>query len=67
MGDPHDSADGCPECGSSDWIEIELTLPEGTEVLFCSCPTCEARWWNRDGQQIALGDVLKLAGKAKSR
>jgi DNA-directed RNA polymerase subunit M/transcription elongation factor TFIIS len=55
----------CTACGANDVIQIELTLPDGTEVEFYSCHTCEARWWNRDGEPLALDAVLDLARKIK--
>lgn len=51
----------CSECGQSSVIQIELTLPDGTQVIFCSCHRCETRWWDRDGQQLGLDAVLDLA------
>jgi DNA-directed RNA polymerase subunit M/transcription elongation factor TFIIS len=51
----------CVECGASDIIEIDMTLGDGTTVLFCSCHECENRWWNRDGEPLGLDAVLRLA------
>ncbi len=56
----------CATCGASTVIEIELTLPDGTEVAFYTCHKCETRWWNRDGQSLDLEVVLDLASKPKS-
>ncbi len=56
----------CTQCGSSDAIEIELQLPDGTEVWFCSCHRCENRWWNRGGESMELDAVLDLARKPKA-
>lgn len=56
----------CPECGASDFIEIDLTLADQTGVTFCSCHQCENRWWNQEGEPMPLKDVLKLARKAKA-
>ena len=56
----------CTACGGRNVIEIELTLPDGTEVLFCSCHACETRWWNRDGESVPLDAVLDLARKPRS-
>jgi DNA-directed RNA polymerase subunit M/transcription elongation factor TFIIS len=53
----------CSACGATNVIEIELTLPEGSEVAFYSCHQCEARWWNRDGKALDLEVVLDLARK----
>lgn len=59
------SIDGlvCASCGQSSVIEIEMTLPDGTEVAFCSCHVCEAKWWNRDGEAIAVGGIIDLVGE----
>lgn len=55
----------CSECGADSVIQIELTLPDGTEVEFHSCHRCETRWWNRDGKELELDKVLQLARKKK--
>lgn len=59
------SIDGlvCASCGQNSVIEIEMTLPDGTEVAFCSCHVCEAKWWNRDGESIAVGGIIDLVGE----
>ncbi|MGA7270518.1 MAG: hypothetical protein WB239_05535 [Acidimicrobiia bacterium] len=41
-------------------IEIKHRLPDGTEVQFFSCHRCEERWWDRDGDQIELGQILDM-------
>ena len=51
----------CSTCGANNVIQIELTLPDGTEVNFCSCHQCEERWWDRDGEPLELDVVLELA------
>ncbi len=43
----------CNTCGQSSVIEIELTLPDGSEVVFCWCHRCESKWWDRDGEVLA--------------
>ncbi|MBT8211720.1 MAG: hypothetical protein KJN71_01110 [Acidimicrobiia bacterium] len=55
----------CASCGANNVIEIELALPDGTEVHFCSCHQCETRWWQRDGQDLGLDAVLDLARKPR--
>jgi Zn-finger nucleic acid-binding protein len=47
-------------------IQIELTLPDGTEVDFCSCHRCESRWWNQDGEALELDTVLEMARRPRS-
>jgi DNA-directed RNA polymerase subunit M/transcription elongation factor TFIIS len=51
----------CEDCGASDAIQIELTLPDGTAVNFHSCHRCEHRWWDSDGEVIDLTTVLERA------
>lgn len=61
--DSHSNALLCATCGATNVIEIELTLPDGTDVHFCSCHQCETRWWNRDGKALGLDAVLDMARK----
>ena len=52
----------CNTCGKNSVIQIELTLPDGSEVVFCSCHRCESKWWDRDGEVLdldALNDVAR--------
>ncbi len=58
-----ETAVACDNCGARDAIQIEMTLPDGTEVHFCSCHRCENRWWNREGEALGLDAVLDLARK----
>ena len=55
----------CGTCGADSVIQIELTMADGTEVDFFSCHKCESRWWNRDGEDLALDAVLDLARRPK--
>lgn len=55
----------CNECGAADAIQIELKLPDGTAVEFCSCHRCENRWWNQGGKNVDVSMVLQLARKAQ--
>ena len=55
----------CTQCGARDAIQIEMTLPDGTEVNFCSCHRCENRWWDKEGKSLALDAVLQLARKPR--
>jgi hypothetical protein len=50
----------CPQCSKPDVIEIEHVLPDGTEVFFFACHNCEERWWNRDGVEIDITQVLEI-------
>ena len=55
----------CTVCGGDTVIQIELTLPDGTEVEFCSCHQCESRWWNREGEPLELDAVIDLARRPR--
>jgi transposase-like protein len=49
----------CPYCRSRDVVEISMEL-RSEKVTMHSCPACERRWWDRDGQSVGLGSVLDL-------
>ncbi|MEN8234698.1 MAG: hypothetical protein ABFR89_07210 [Actinomycetota bacterium] len=51
----------CATCGDNSVIQIELTLPDGSEVVFCSCHRCESKWWDRDGEQLELDALVDVA------
>ena len=51
----------CSTCGHNSVIEIELTLPDGSEVVFCSCHRCESKWWDRDGEVLDLDALIDVA------
>lgn len=51
----------CNTCGQNSVIQIELTLPDGSEVVFCSCHRCESKWWDRDGVQLDLDALIDVA------
>jgi DNA-directed RNA polymerase subunit M/transcription elongation factor TFIIS len=50
----------CEECGNDSVIQIELTLPDGAEVIFCSCHRCESKWWDRNGEHLELDALLEV-------
>lgn len=56
----------CRECGEESVIQIELTLPDGSEVHFCSCHRCESKWWDRDGEYLPLDSVVELDDEPRS-
>lgn len=60
------SIDGlvCTTCGEHSVIQIEMTLPNGTEVVFCSCHMCEAKWWDREGETITVDGIIDLVGES---
>jgi transposase-like protein len=49
----------CPYCRSHSLVEIGMNL-NGDRVIMHSCPACERRWWDRDGQRVGLRSVLDL-------
>ncbi|MEA2022809.1 MAG: hypothetical protein U9N79_00810 [Actinomycetota bacterium] len=51
----------CSTCGQDSVIEIELKLPDGSEVVFCSCHRCESKWWDRDGEHLDLDALVDVA------
>ena len=53
----------CSSCGGEDAIQIEITLPDGSDVTFNSCHRCEHRWWESGTEVIDLNVVLEKARK----
>lgn len=51
----------CSGCGARDAIQIEITLPDDSEVTFNSCHRCENRWWESNSEIIDLTTVLEKA------
>lgn len=49
----------CPKCRAAVLVEIGMTLG-AHRVTMHSCPACESRWWDQEGEQVALGRVLGL-------
>jgi len=49
----------CPHCQSRDVVEIRMQLHD-EKVTMHSCPACETRWWDRDGDFVGLRSVLDL-------
>ena len=50
----------CPFCRSTALVEIGLTL-RGQQVTMHSCSSCDTRWWDKDGERVALPSVLEMA------
>lgn len=53
----------CSNCGAADAIQIEISLPDDSEVTFNSCHRCEHRWWESNSAVIDLTAVLEKARK----
>lgn len=52
----------CPCCSTGDLVTITLTV-QGNELSFTTCHACEAKWWYRDGEPLALQSVIALMGQ----
>lgn len=50
----------CTSCGQSSVIQIEMTLPDGSEVIFNSCHVCETKWWDRGGTPIPVDGIIDI-------
>lgn len=57
----------CPQCGGEDCTQIVINLKEEDSVQFFNCRRCEAKWWEHEGDTIALDEVLTLAAQAELR
>lgn len=55
----------CPRCSQGDVLEIEHILPDGIEVVFFWCHNCEEKWWNRDGVDIDVAQVLEIVRQSR--
>ena len=54
----------CPQCRISRLVIIDVSL-HGEPVRMHSCSRCDLRWWEHDGERIALEGVLELAATRK--
>lgn len=54
----------CPQCHDGDCIEIEIHLNDQDTVQFFSCRRCEFKWWEKEGDTIALDELLNRASKS---
>lgn len=55
----------CPRCSKNNVLEIEHELPDGTEVLFFWCHNCEEKWWNKEGVDIDVTQVLEIVRQSR--
>ena len=54
----------CPKCNSQDAVNIVINLEsEGDPVQFFQCRDCETKWWKKNGESIALDEVLNLTAR----
>lgn len=52
----------CPTCRDKQLVEITLQVGAKSLILR-SCSTCETKWWESDGRQVGLENVLEAATK----
>ena len=60
----------CYVCAGTALTHLELTLTDGTPVVFVSCHTCEHKGWfevDGDGTPMSLDAVLGSATKTPSK
>jgi hypothetical protein len=50
----------CPVCRGARLVLIDITL-KGEQVRMHSCSRCDTRWWECNGEHVALDGVLDLA------
>lgn len=56
----------CPECGGSEFTDIEINLQADDLVHFHSCRHCETKWWERAGDPLGLDEVLSLTASRRA-
>jgi DNA polymerase III alpha subunit (gram-positive type) len=52
----------CPNCRDGDLITISMSVGE-RDLTFTTCHKCEAKWWQRDGEQVPLASVIDVVVK----
>jgi transcription elongation factor Elf1 len=52
----------CPVCRTSKLVEIAINMGD-TRVTMHSCSRCDTRWWDRDGDKLAVDGILSLAAQ----
>ncbi len=50
----------CPICNIANLVTINMSVNDRSLTLH-SCARCETRWWDRDGEHVALSSVLETA------
>ena len=50
----------CSRCKTSRLVEIGVTLGE-RRVTMHSCSRCDNRWWDSEGESMALPSIVELA------
>lgn len=58
----------CGQCGSGELTHLEMTLTDGSPVVFVSCHACEHKGWfasDGTGEMLSLESVLDSTTKAR--
>jgi formate dehydrogenase maturation protein FdhE len=55
----------CPNCEGEDTTNIVIKLRDDDDVSFFQCRRCESKWWQHDGETIALDQVLDLTAQSE--
>ena len=50
----------CSRCKTARLVEIRVNLGE-RQVTMHSCSRCDSRWWDSEGENMALPSVVELA------
>jgi transcription elongation factor Elf1 len=50
----------CPSCQATQLVEIFVTVRD-RQLTMRSCSHCELRWWDSDGENVVLDEVLDMA------
>jgi len=50
----------CTSCGQQSVITIDMTLPDGSQVIFNSCHVCEAKCGDKEGEPIPVDGIIDL-------
>ena len=50
----------CPRCRAARLVEIVVSISD-RRVTMHSCSRCDTRWWDSEGESLALPGVLELA------
>ena len=53
----------CAHCRADVLVEIRVTIA-GTQFTMHSCPSCEIRWWDSDGEKVDVTSVLQSVSAA---
>lgn len=54
----------CPRCRGARLVCIDIQIGE-ENVRLHSCSRCDTRWWERNGERVALEQVLNLAASTR--